>query len=60
MVEEENTPRRRLKTRGLKRALKLEREKEDQLASQLTLNEEFGIMMNEKRKYWLERAKNNL
>lgn len=57
---EENIPRRRPRTRGLKRDLKLEREKEAQLASQLTLNEQFGIVMNENREYWLERSNNHL
>ena len=53
-------PTRRPRTRGLKRAFELEREKEAQLANQLTLNEQFGIMMNENREYWLERANTHL
>lgn len=39
--------------------MELEREKEAQLANQLTLNEQFGIMVNENWEYWLERANTN-
>ena len=52
--------RRRPRTRGLKRDLEVEREKEAQLSNQLTLNEKFGIMMNENQEYWLERANTHL
>ena len=37
--QEEQVPRRRPRTRGLKRALELEKQKEVELANQLTLNE---------------------
>lgn len=57
---EENMLKSRPKIRGLKRALKLEREREAQLSNQLTLNEKFGIMKNENREYWIKRANNHL
>ena len=53
-------PKRRPRTRGLKRALELEKEKEAQLANQLTLNEKMGQMVNENLEYWLERANTHL
>jgi len=40
--------------------LELEREKEAQLANQLTLNEQFGIMMNENWEYGLDRVNTHL
>ena len=48
------------RTRGLKRALKLEEQKEVKLANQLTLNEQFAKMINENREHWLERVNNHL
>jgi len=53
-------PRRRPRTRGLKRALELEKEKEAQLANQLTLNEQMDQMVNDNREYCLERANTHL
>ena len=40
-------PRKRPSTRALKRALELERKKEVELANELTLNEQFAIIVNE-------------
>lgn len=44
---EDQVPRIRPRTIGLKRALELEKRKEVELANQLTLNEQFGKMINE-------------
>ena len=44
---EEQVPRRRPGTRGLKRALELEKQNEVELANELTLNEKFSKMINE-------------
>ena len=53
-------PRKRPRTRGLKRALELEKQKEAELANQLTLNEHFAKMINENREHWIERVNNDL
>lgn len=57
---EEHVPRKRPRTRGLKRALELEKHKEAQLANELTLNEQFPIMINDNREHWIKRVKNHL
>jgi len=57
---EEQVPRRRPRTRGLKRALELKKQKEVELANELTLNEKFTKMINENWEHWLERVKNHL
>lgn len=57
---DEQVPRKRPQTRGLKRALKLEEQKEAELANHLTLNEQFSKMMNENQEYWLERVNSHL
>ena len=49
--EEEKVPRKRTRTRGLKRALELERKKEVELANELNMNEQFAIMVNENREH---------
>ena len=56
----EQVPRRRPTTRGLKRALELERQKEVELANELNLNENFSIMLNENREHWLNRSNQHL
>ena len=58
--EEYQVPRKRPRTRGLKRALLLERKKEAELANELTLNEKFAIMINENRENWFERVNEHL
>ena len=40
----------------MKRALEIERQKEVELANQLTLNEQFAVIINESWEKWLERA----
>lgn len=57
---EEQVPRRWPRTRGLKRALELEKQKEVELANELTLNEQFAKMVNENQEHQLERVKNHL
>ena len=52
--------RRRPRTRGLKRALELERQKEVELANQLTLNEKFAVVINDNREQWIDRDNQNL
>lgn len=44
---EEQVPRKRSRARGLKRALELEKQKEVELANELTLNEQFSKMVSE-------------
>ena len=44
----------------MKRALELERQKQAELDNQLTLNEQFAIMVNENRENWLEISNENL
>jgi len=53
-------PRRRPRTRGLKRALELEKQREAELANQLTLNEKFAKMVNENWEHCLERVNTHL
>ena len=57
---EEQVPRRRPRTRGPKRALKLKRQKEVELANQRTLNEQFVVVFNENREKWLDGANQHL
>ena len=57
---EEQVPRRRPRTRGLKRALELERQKKVELANQLTFNEQFAVIVNENQEQWLDRANQHL
>ena len=57
---EEKVPRKRPRTRGLRRALELERKKEVELANELTLNEQFSIIVNENQEKWLDRANRHL
>ena len=58
--QDEEAPRSRPRTRGLKRALALERQKEAHIANQLTLNEQLAMVINENREPWLARANKNL
>ena len=44
---EEQVPSRRPRTRGLKRALELERKREVELSNHITLNEQFTMVINE-------------
>ena len=44
----------------MKRALELEREKEVELANELTLNEQFSIIVNENQEKWLDKANQHL
>ena len=44
---DEQVPRRRPRTRGLKRALELEKKREAELANEFTLSEQFSKMVNE-------------
>lgn len=44
---EQQVHRRRPRTRGLKRGLELEKQREAELANELTLNEQFAKMVNE-------------
>ena len=48
---DEQVPRRRPRTRGLKRALELEKQKETEPVNELTLNEQFSKMINENREH---------
>lgn len=50
--EEEKETRKMPRTRGLKRALELENNKEIELANELTLNEKFAILVNENQEHW--------
>ena len=54
--DEDQPLRQRPRTRGLKRALVLERQREDDLADQLTLNEQLALEINKNREPWLDRA----
>ena len=54
--QDEQASRGKPRTRGLKRALALERQKEAQIVDQLTLNEQLAIVINENREPWLDRA----
>ena len=56
----EQVPRRRPRTRGLKRALELERKSEVELANELTLNKKISIIVNDNREKWLDRANHHL
>ena len=47
-------------TRGLKRALALEKQKEAQIADQITINEQLAMVINENREPWLDRANQHL
>ena len=57
---EEQVPRRSPRTRGLKIDLELERQKEVELANELTFNDQFAIMVNENREHWLDRGNQHL
>lgn len=50
---EEQVPRRRPRTIGLKRSLDLEKQKEAELANELTLNQQFAKMINENHEHWI-------
>ena len=54
--EEEQLPKKRPRKIGLKKALVREREKETELAEQLTPSELLAIKINYDRECWLERA----
>ena len=56
----EQVPRRRPRTRGLKRALALERQIEFELANHLNLNEQLAMVINENRESWLVRANKHI
>jgi len=58
--EEEQEPRKRPRTRGLKRALELEKQKEAELANELTWNEKFSILINENREHWIDKVNQHL
>ena len=58
--EEEQVRRQRPRTSGLKGALALEREMQDELIDQLTLNQQHSIVINENREPWLDRSNKNL
>ena len=58
--EDEKVPRKRPRTRGLKRALEWKQQKEQELVDELTLNDKFSIMINENRENWFERVNNHL
>ena len=58
--EEEQIPRQRHKTIGLKRALARERQKEAELAEKLTPSELLAIDIDGDRESWLERENFNL
>ena len=58
--QEEQEPRSRPRTRGLKRALALERKKEVELANQRTLNEQLAMVINENQEPWLDRPNEHL
>ena len=53
-------PRRIPRTRGLKRALELEKQKEVELPNQLTFNEQFAMIVNENWEECLDNANQNL
>ena len=57
---DEQVPRIRPRTRGLKRALELERQKDVELANKLTLNEQFAIIFNENWEQCLDRYNQHL
>ena len=57
---EERVPRRRSRSRGLKRALELEKKREAELANEFTLNEKFAKMVNENWEHWLQRVNGHL
>ena len=54
--EEDQPPRQRPKTRGLKRALALEKQREADLAAQLTPIEKLSLEINKDREPWLQRS----
>ena len=57
-AEEEKEPRKRPRTKGLKRALELEKQKEVELANNLTWNDKFYILINENPEHCLIRSIN--
>ena len=57
---EKQVPRRRPRTRGLKRALELEWQKERELVDELTLNEQFAVVINANQEKLLDRDNQNL
>ena len=58
--EEDQPPRWKPKTRGLKRALALERQKEAELAEQLTPSELLALEISKGRESWVNRVNLNL
>lgn len=58
--KEEQVPRKIPRTRGIKRALALERQMEAELADHLTLNEQLAIVINENRETWIDRVNQHL
>lgn len=54
--QEEQETRKIPRTRGLKRALELEKKKEVELANELTLNEKFAILVNENGEHWIDKV----
>ena len=57
---EEQVPRRRPRTRGLKRALELGRQKERELPDEVTLNEKFSVVISEDKEGWLQEKNDHL
>ena len=58
--EEEQEPRKKPRTRGLKRALAPERQREPELVDQLTLNEQLTIEINKNGEPCLDRENQHL
>lgn len=58
--EEKQETRKRPRTRGLKRALELEKQNEAELANELTWNEKFAILVNENREHWLDKVNQHI
>ena len=54
--EEDEPPRKRPRTRGLKRSLALEKQREAELADQLTPNELLALEISKDREPWINRA----
>ena len=60
LMMKRNAPRKRPRTRRLKRALALERQREVELADQLTLNEQLAIVISENSEPCLDRSNQHL
>ena len=58
--QDEQAPRGGPRTRGLKRAIALERQKEARIVDHLTLNEQLAMVINENREPWLDRSNQHL